>query len=131
MEDQKNPIDELLRKKEKQRIRFILTVPLWIILAVFMSATLLFYYIGFQSLALNIPLLIVLAGVVVIFFGSFSDFGAKKYLANVMITKASFRESDVTGINKEQLFMNIIFIGIGLLYIICGILVYYFFTGII
>lgn len=131
MEDQKSPLDEFLRKKEKQRIRFILTIPLWFVLAVFMCAAILFYYIGYQKIALSIPLLIVLAGIIVIFFGSFSDFGAKKYLANVMITKASLRENDVTDINKEQLVMNIIFIGIGLFYVICGIMIYYFFTGII
>jgi hypothetical protein len=116
-------LDEEIRRKEISHTRFLLSYPLLIPLLILLVIDTLLFIFGYTSIAFDVPLIMVIAGIVVIFFGSFSDFGAKKYIENVMIAKASLKEKDVVGINKEQLFMNLIYIAIGSLYIGSGFLI--------
>lgn len=68
------------------------------------------------------PLVIVLTGIFIIVFGAFYDFGANKYLENVFSSGARLRETDVIGINRQQLIMTMLYLLIGLASISIGYL---------
>ena len=122
--DNNNP-EEDIRRKEIRRTRYLLSLPAIIILAVMDVVNVMLYIVGLKAIALDIPLFTVMGGFLVIFFGSFYDFGARKYIDSVMTAKVRLREEDIKSINREQLIMNVFYIGIGLLYIISGFVIYY------
>jgi glucan phosphoethanolaminetransferase (alkaline phosphatase superfamily) len=80
---------------------------------------------GAPSIANVFPLILVMVGLVIIFFGAFFDFGANRYINNMFQTKASLREKDIVQINREQLIMTVIFVGVGGLYILMGVALFY------
>lgn len=120
-----NNLEEEIRRKEIRRTRYLLSLPAIIILAVMDVVNVMLYIVGLKAIALDIPLFTVMGGFLVIFFGSFYDFGARKYIDSVMTAKVRLREEDIKSINREQLIMNVFYIGIGLLYIISGFVIYY------
>jgi glucan phosphoethanolaminetransferase (alkaline phosphatase superfamily) len=117
--------DDEIRRKEKRIVRFKLTYPGFIALfALFLTAIILFY-LGFKNVANIFPLIIVFSGIIIITFGALYDFGANKYIDNVMTSKMSIRENDIVQINKEQLIMTLIYGGLGGLFILFGVLLFY------
>lgn len=120
--------DRFTRIDEVRRTRFLLTLPLLAILLSLILASILLYIANRRGYADIFPLALVLLGIGVIFFGAFYDFGANKYLENVFIAKAPLREGDRTQINREQLIMTIIYAGVGILYIVIGLIMNFVFS---
>lgn len=116
------------RKKEIYKTRLLLTLPLFLVLIILVSVTLLLYFVGLRSIAVDIPLFIVMGGIVVLFIGSFYDFGAKNYIERVFVSKAALKERDVVSINREQLIMNGIFAAVGGVFILSGIGLFFLFN---
>ncbi len=116
------------RRSEIRRVRFLLALPLFVLLLSLLLASSIFFFTGKYADANVFPLALVLLGVVIIFFGAFYDFGANKYLEGIFITGARLREDDITNINREQLIMTSIYAGIGLLFIVSGIILNYVFA---
>lgn len=116
------------RRSEIRRVRLLLALPLFILLISLLLTSSVFFITGRYVTANVFPIALVLLGVAVIFFGSFYDFGANKYLEGVFVTGARLGEEDITNINREQLIMTSIYAGIGLLFIVCGIILNYVFA---
>lgn len=70
-----------------------------------------------------IPFFIFLSGIIVIFYGSWSSFGSKKYVSQVISSGMPLKEEDLIFINRQQLIMTLIFIGIGGLYMLVAFMV--------
>lgn len=117
--------DEEIRRNEKIRTRFKLTVPPMVLLFVLFISGIVLLLAGAPSIANVFPLILVMVGLVIIFFGAFFDFGANRYINNMFQTKASLREKDIVQINREQLIMTVIFVGVGGLYILMGVALFY------
>ncbi len=117
--------DEELRRKEKIQTRFKLTVPPMVLLFILFISGIVLLLAGALSIANVFPLILVMVGFVIIFFGAFYDFGANRYVNNMFQSKASLREKDVVQINREQLIMTMIFVGVGGLYILMGVALFY------
>ncbi|MHB1439439.1 MAG: hypothetical protein ACYCSO_04765 [Cuniculiplasma sp.] len=117
--------EEFLRIKEKRHTRFMLMVPALVLLFILFMSGVVLFLVDAKSIANIFPLLLVMAGIVVIFFGAFYDFGANRYVNSMFESKARLREEDVVKINKEQLIMTAIFAGIGGLLILFGVILYY------
>jgi hypothetical protein len=115
------------RKREIIKTRFALTVPLFLVLVIMTSITLALFFLSFSSIAQDLLIFIVFAGIITIFIGAFYDFGAGNYVENVFVSKVSLRENDIVGINREQLVMTGIFVGVGCLFIIVAIGLFYLF----
>lgn len=111
------------RRRERNYTRFLLTLPVIIPLILMTGVALILRVLSLKGLASDVPIFIVMSGIIVIFFGSFYDFGAKNYLSAAMEAKMKIREEDITQINREQLIMNGIYAGLGTLYIVVGIVI--------
>ncbi len=72
------------------------------------------------------PVIIIIIGVVVAFFGAFWVFGAKRYLSDISQHREKITDEDVVYINRQQLFLTLIFFGIAGLYVLSAFLIYYF-----
>ena len=70
------------------------------------------------------PTVITLCGFGVAFIGAFWDFGARKYLNSLANSRIMFTEKDVTRINKQQLQLTFIFLGIAGLYVLAAAIIY-------
>ncbi len=117
--------EEILRIKEKRHTKFMLMVPALVLLFILFMSGVVLFLVDAKSIANIFPLLLVMAGIVIIFFGAFYDFGANRYVNSMFESKARLREEDVVKINKEQLIMTAIFAGIGGLFILFGVILYY------
>ena len=116
---------EEIRRKEKRLTRFKLAIPpLALLFGIFISAIVLLFANAIFIVNV-VPLILVMLGFVIIFFGAFYDFGANRYVNAMFQSKASLREKDVVQINREQLIMTLIFSGIGGLYILAGVILFY------
>ncbi|MCL4323477.1 MAG: hypothetical protein M1498_03440 [Candidatus Thermoplasmatota archaeon] len=116
---------EEIRRKEKRLTRFKLAIPpLVLLFGIFISAIVLLFANAIFIVNV-VPLILVMLGFVIIFFGAFYDFGANRYVNAMFQSKASLREKDVVQINREQLIMTLIFSGIGGLYILAGVILFY------
>jgi glucan phosphoethanolaminetransferase (alkaline phosphatase superfamily) len=119
--------EEDIRTKEKIHTRLMLAVPaLFLLFILFMSGLVLFVA-NAKFIANAFPFIIVMVGIVVMFFGAFYDFGANRYVNSMFASKARLREEDVIQINKEQLIMTLIFAGLGGLFILFGVILFYIF----
>lgn len=116
------------RKREIIRTRLSLTVPAFLVLIIMTSITLALFFLNFSSIAKDLLIFIVFGGIIVIFIGAFYDFGANNYVENIFISKVSLREKDIVGINREQLVMTGIFVGIGCIFITVAIGLFYLFS---
>ncbi|CAC11416.1 hypothetical membrane protein [Thermoplasma acidophilum] len=72
------------------------------------------------------PLIIFIYGISVIFYGAWSSFGSKKYVAEVMKAGMPLKNEDIIYINKKQLLLTGIFIGIGSLCMLVGYILNFF-----
>jgi hypothetical protein len=106
---------------EKNIVRLKISSPPLLLLALLYIVSLLFKIGKDDFVAQVFPIILVFIGILVIAFGSFFDFGANQYFQNLIISKSKLSENDVLGINREQLVMNIIYVTIGIAYILSGI----------
>ncbi len=121
--------EEYNRLNEVRRTRFLLTLPVLAILLSLIVVSVILFIANKKSYAEVFPLVLVLLGIVIIFFGAFYDFGANRYLENVFIAKAPLKENDITQINREQLIMTAIYGSAGILYIISGVVLNFIFAS--
>ena len=61
-------LDEEIRRKEISHTRFLLSYPLLIPLLILLVIDTLLFIFGYTSIAFDVPLIMVIAGIVVIFF---------------------------------------------------------------
>lgn len=113
------------RNTIKAMLRFTYT-PLSLLIALILLA-LIVYYFGITSVSIALPTIITLCGFGIAFVGAFWDFGAKKYLDSLANNRIMFTEKDVTRINKQQLQLTLIYLGIAGLYVLSAVLIYLFF----
>ncbi|MCY0852408.1 MAG: hypothetical protein OWQ34_06725 [Thermoplasma acidophilum] len=72
------------------------------------------------------PFIIFIYGISVIFYGAWSSFGSKKYVAEVIRAGMPLKNEDILYINKKQLLLTGIFIGIGGLCMLVGYILNFF-----
>ncbi len=99
------------------------SVPIIILIAM-IFIPLPFYFLFNFNYFYYMPVIFFIAGFFVIFVGAWYDFGAKKYLSSVFKSGEHFEDSDLDYIYKQQLFMTLIYIGIGALYMVIGYVVF-------
>ncbi len=98
--------------------------PLFLLVFLLILAATIIHFRG-ASLEEPMPLVIFIIGFFVAMFGAFYDFGAKGYLFKVFEHGVPLKETDVTNINKQQLIMTLIYVGIASLYFLSAVLLYY------
>lgn len=103
-------------------LRFIY-IPVALLVALILVALIVRYF-GISSVAIAMPTVITLCGFGVAFVGAFWDFGARKYLNSLANSRIMFTEKDVTRINKQQLQLTLIFLGIAGLYVLAAAIIY-------
>lgn len=99
--------------------------PLLLLAFLLLLTAVLLHYRGVSSEE-PMPLVIFIVGFFVAMFGAFYDFGAKGYVLKIFEHGAPLNENDVRYINKQQLIMTGIYIGISGLYFLSALLLYYF-----
>jgi hypothetical protein len=95
----------------------IASIPIFILIILVVSPLPL-YYIGDFNYFAVMPLVILLSAFFVFFIGAWWDFGAKEYIKDLMVGGAHISETDVKYINKQQLIITVIYLLIGVLYIL-------------
>ncbi len=115
------------RKREIYRTRLTITIPAFLVLIIMTTITLTLFFLNFASIAQDLLIFIVFGGIIIIFIGAFYDFGASNYVENIFVSKVSLKENDIVGINREQLVMTGIFVGVGCLFIVVAIGLFYLF----
>jgi uncharacterized membrane protein YwzB len=90
----------------------------------------LFKLAGVTEVSRIMPLAIVFAGVFVIAFGAFFDFGAKQYMQNLMMSRSEVKDETLLNIEREQAIMTLIYVGIGLFYMVSALLLDFLYMGI-
>ena len=106
---------------EKNLVRLKISFPPIFLMVLLLILSIILKIANIIEIAQVFPLAFVFIGIFVIAFGSFFDFGANQYLQNMIVSKLKIRETDITNINREQFIMNIIYVAIGLTYILVGI----------
>ncbi|MCW6168990.1 MAG: hypothetical protein LVQ96_03870 [Thermoplasmatales archaeon] len=99
--------------------------PLLLLAFLLLFTATLFHYRG-KSSEEPMPLVIFIIGFFVAMFGAFYDFGAKGYVLKIFEHGVPLKENDVRYINKQQLIMTSIYIGISGLYFLSALLLYYY-----
>ncbi len=126
MESYREIEEVALARNESIKATFhFIWLPLFFLSSVVL-VSLAFYYFKVNSLLIAVPTIISMSGVIVAFIGAYWDFGAKKYLEDLARNRIQFNEKDVSNINKKQLHLTIIFLGIAGLYFLTGYLTFYF-----
>lgn len=99
--------------------------PLAVLVVVLMGMALFSLFYGFSHFFVFSPDVLVIGGVIVMFFGAWYDFGAIAYEKELKdYYRRTLNEADASYINKQQLIMTLIYIGIGFFYIMTGITIY-------
>jgi uncharacterized membrane protein len=106
----------------KNKIRVEISIPPLFLLIMLIMIGLLIDYTHLKIVAVVYPLFVFLMGLLIMAIGTLFDFGAKQYVQNLYIIKERLTESEMKNINREQLIMTLIYIGIGMLYLMAGIL---------
>jgi hypothetical protein len=104
-----------MRDINKLRLK-IASIPLFILIVLIISPLPL-YFIGIFNYFAVMPLITLLSAFIIFFIGAWWDFGAKEYLKDLMVGGAHISEADVRYINKQQFIITIIYILIGIIYI--------------
>ncbi|SMD30424.1 hypothetical protein [Picrophilus oshimae] len=105
----------------KTRLKYA-AIPLFILLFLILIPLPFYFFYHFEYFS-YMPVILFIAGITVIFGGAWSSFGAKSYIKDVFRTGLPFNEGDLNYIYKQQLIMTLIYIGIGLIYIIFAFLI--------
>lgn len=103
-----------MQEVNKLRLK-IASVPLLILFAMIFGP-IPFYLKGVFNYFAVMPLVIFLSAFFIFFIGAWWDFGAKDYLTELLIQGTPISEDDVKFINKQQLIITLLFIGIGIFY---------------
>jgi hypothetical protein len=85
-----------------------------------------FSYLGIFHYSTVMPDVLVISGISVMFFGAFYDFGAKGYVMELIDNHFRITEIDMNHIYKQQVKLMGIYIGLGLLYVVCGVIIFAF-----
>ncbi len=118
-------IEALEHRNTIQAILRFIYIPI-ALLVVLILVTLIVHYFGISSVMIAMPTVITLCGFGVAFTGAFWDFGARKYLNSLANSRIMFTDKDVTRINKQQLQLTLIFLGIAGLYVLTAAFIYLF-----
>ncbi|AGO61666.1 hypothetical protein FACI_IFERC00001G1686 [Ferroplasma acidarmanus Fer1] len=107
---------------DKPKLKFSL-IPIIILIAMIFIPLPFHFFFRFNYIY-YMPVLFFIAGFFVIFVGAWYDFGAKKYVTSLFQSRQHIEDSDFNDIYKQQLIMTLIFIGIGILYMIVGYVIF-------
>ena len=118
-------IEALEHRNTIQAILRFIYIPIALLVALIL-VTLIVHYFGISSVMIAMPTVITLCGFGVAFTGAFWDFGARKYLNSLANSRIMFTDKDVTRINKQQLQLTLIFLGIAGLYVLTAAFIYLF-----
>jgi hypothetical protein len=118
-------IEALEHRIRIQAILRFIYIPVALLVALILVA-LTVYHFGISSVTIAMPTIITICGFGVAFVGAFWDFGARKYLNSLANSRIMFTEKDITMINKQQLQLTLIYIGIAGLYILAAFFIYMF-----
>lgn len=110
------------RNKIRALLRFIY-IPVALLVALVLVA-LIVHSFGITSVSIAMPTFITLCGFAIAFVGAFWDFGARKYLNSLANSRIMFTEKDITMINKQQLQLTLIYLGIAGLYLLSAVFIY-------
>jgi len=113
-------------KESVRRARWKYTKPPLEFLAVIIAAPAIFFlFNGIKSFFVIMPDILFISAVLVMFFGAWYDFGASTYKRELEQNfKKSISEADAVYINKQQLIMTLIYLSVGGLYMLCGVIIY-------
>ncbi len=104
--------------REINRLRLkIASIPLLILFAMIFGPIPL-YLRGIFNYFAVMPLVIFLSAFFVFFIGAWWDFGAKEYLKELFTQGSPVSDEDIKFINRQQLIITFIFIGIGAVYML-------------
>ena len=109
-----------------RRVMFQMSIPFIFLLFIFIILSVALRIIKGPSFSGPMPVIIIIIGVFVAFFGAFWDFGAKRYLSDISQHREKVTDEDVEYINRQQLMLTLIFFGIAGLYVLSAFLIYYF-----
>ncbi len=108
------------------RIMLQMSIPFIFLLFILIILSVALQLLKGPSYSGPMPVIIIIIGVVVAFFGAFWDFGAKRYLSDISQHREKITDDDVVYINRQQFFLTLIFFGIAGLYVLSAFLIYYF-----
>ncbi len=109
-----------------RRVMLKMSIPFIFLLFILIILSAALQIIKGSSFSGPMPVIIIIIGVFVAFFGAFWDFGAKRYLSDISQHREKVTDEDVVYINKQQLILTLIFFGIAGLYVLSAFLIYYF-----
>ncbi len=109
-----------------RRVMFQMSIPFIFLLFILIILSVALRIIKGPSFSGPMPVIIIIIGVFVAFFGAFWDFGAKRYLSDISQHREKVTDEDVEYINRQQLMLTLIFFGIAGLYVLSAFLIYYF-----
>ena len=82
-------------------------------------------FFGISKFFVISPDILFISSAAVIFFGAFYDFGAHGYQKELKVHyQRSLSYEDAKYINKQQLIMTLIYLGIGSIYVLTRVLIY-------
>lgn len=127
--EDRNSVMDLVNLSVRQAVRkarWRYTMPPLAILGIVLMGMALFSLPdGFSHFFSITPDVLIIGGIGVMFFGAWYDFGAIAYEKELKDHyRKSLTDQDATYINKQQLIMTLIYIGIGFLYIAVGTAIY-------
>ena len=108
--------------QKHQRIRYSLYPVIALLMIVFFPLPLYFIYNFNYTYYMPVPVFI--SGFFVVFIGAWYDFGSKLYLKDVFASSRQLNQEDIKFIHKQQLIMTIIYLLIGLCYMLVAVFIF-------
>lgn len=102
-------------------VRLKISTPPLVLLALLFVMSIMLKVARVNEVAQVLPITFVFVGILVIAFGAFFDFGASKYLQNLVMAKMKIEDQEILNIRREQFIMSLIYAGIGFLFIASGV----------
>ena len=109
-----------------RRVMLQMSIPFIFLLFILIILSVALEFLKGPSYSGPMPVIIIIIGVFVAFFGAFWDFGAKRYLSDISQHREKVTDEDVVYINKQQLILTLIFFGMAGLYVLSAFLINYF-----
>lgn len=109
--------------RESIRLSYI---PFAILVALVIVPIPFYFVIGFDY-AQYMPTIIVIAGLAVMGYGAFSNFGADEYLKDLQYNRSKITNKHYNNIFRAQFRLTVFFVIIGFVFILVGVLIYEFF----
>lgn len=104
------------------KIAYVMYPVIILLLIIFLPLP--FYFIYNFNYTYYMPIPIFIAGFFIIFIGAWYDFGSKLYLKDVFASAAKVNQKDIKFIHKQQLIMTLIYLVIGLIYMLVAVLIF-------